>query len=106
MCSRAVVRHEGKIPVLIVLIRAHSCAPVKRRAKYAAGSVTAVYFDGRKGNHNLGGTRCRACVHDVCEGGMFVRNMAQARCCSSAVPLLCRGECASSHRDDFSRTQR
>ena len=33
------MRHEGKIPVLIVLIRAHSCAPVKRRAKYAAGSV-------------------------------------------------------------------
>ena len=39
MCSRAVVRHEGKILVIIVLIRAHFCAPVKRRAKYAAGSV-------------------------------------------------------------------
>ena len=33
------MRHEGEIPVIIVLIRAHFCAPVKRRAKYAAGSV-------------------------------------------------------------------
>ena len=53
--------------------------------------LIVVYFDGRKGNHNLGGTWCRACVHDVCVGSMLVKNMDQARCRSSAIPLSCQG---------------
>ena len=59
--------------------------------------LIVVYFDGRKGNHNLGGAWCRACVHDVCVESMFRRNMGQARCLSSTVPLYCPKKCSSSH---------
>jgi len=50
-----------------------------------------VYFDGRKGNHNLSGNRCHACVHDVCVGSMLARKWAKRAVAAQQYHCRARG---------------